>query len=61
MQLRTARSGGIAAALLVSLVLGAGGSLLGACGPFADYQPSADNCFMTLTLHGGPRVTARPP
>jgi len=20
------------------------------CGPFADYQPSADNCFMTLTL-----------
>jgi putative acetyltransferase len=20
------------------------------CGPFADYQPSADNCFMTLAL-----------
>jgi putative acetyltransferase len=21
-----------------------------ACGPFADYQPSDDNCFMTLAL-----------
>ena len=21
-----------------------------ACGPFADYQPSPDNCFMTLPL-----------
>lgn len=23
-----------------------------ACGPFADYQPSQDNCFMTLALDG---------
>ena len=23
-----------------------------ACGPFADYQPSDDNCFMTLALDG---------
>ncbi len=23
-----------------------------ACGPFADYQPSEDNCFMTLVLDG---------
>ena len=23
-----------------------------ACGPFADYRPSVDNCFMTLLLAG---------
>ena len=23
-----------------------------ACGPFADYRPSDDNCFMTLLLDG---------
>jgi putative acetyltransferase len=23
-----------------------------ACGPFADYRPSGDNCFMTLALDG---------
>jgi putative acetyltransferase len=23
-----------------------------ACGPFADYEPSDDNCFMTLLLDG---------
>lgn len=23
-----------------------------ACGPFADYQPSEDNCFMSLVVDG---------